>query len=483
MRGMAGAYATAVQALEFARQSDLYPYIVAVATHEFLREDHFWTFMRFARDVGALEVHVLEPSATGRLTGRQDILLDKSDRQQILRYQHEVAERDDLPILSCYAYLESPDAFGCGAGLTHLYIDGSGEVCPCNLVPMSFGNVTTAPLASILDRMGSCFREPRCACVGRVLSRHIPLDATPTLPMVSERICAQHLRQSHPVPRFFEIRAESQPRVGPDEVRVAYDRIGSSYDEFWLCEADKPIRDVVGRLDFAGVGRVLDAGCGTGFTTALVAESLRASAEIVAVDLSDGMLAEARARVSSGGHRNVRFVVGDAMDALDAEGAFDLIVTSWVLGYIPLGPFFEAAGEALSPSGRLAFVVHKADSPYEPLRIFGELVAEDPSVLEKHVAFEFPRDMDRARREVEESGMLVDHLWEGQVTFRYDSAAQVLEHLIKSGAGAAFYDAIAPSRRDTLTEQFLSRMEDTREPGADHAVVHDYISCIARKSA
>jgi glucose/arabinose dehydrogenase len=35
-----------------------------------------------------------------------------------------VARRDDLPILSTFTYLESGSAFGCGAGLTHLYIDG-----------------------------------------------------------------------------------------------------------------------------------------------------------------------------------------------------------------------------------------------------------------------------------------------------------------------------------------------------------------------
>ncbi|UCC32049.1 MAG: radical SAM protein, partial [Phycisphaerales bacterium] len=157
LRGKNGAYRTALDALEMARGSGLYPYIVSVATREFLQPDHLMSFMRLAAQAGAMEVHLLEPSATGNLDGRTDVLLGSAERQLILDYQRQVAHNDDLPILSSYGYLESVEAFGCGAGLTHLYIDGSGEVCPCQFAPLSFGNVAHESLASILDRMGRYF--------------------------------------------------------------------------------------------------------------------------------------------------------------------------------------------------------------------------------------------------------------------------------------------------------------------------------------
>ncbi|OHB83747.1 MAG: hypothetical protein A2V98_11755, partial [Planctomycetes bacterium RBG_16_64_12] len=169
LRGRKGAFRTALEALRTAGEAGLYPYVVSVATREFLQPDHFAPFMRFAGRSGALEVHLLEPSATGKLAGRDDVLLSNAEKQLILDYQAQVAEDDRLPILSSYAHLEGSEAFGCGAGLTHLYVDGSGEVCPCQLVPLSFGNVAREPLALILERMGRHFRKPRAGCAGRLL--------------------------------------------------------------------------------------------------------------------------------------------------------------------------------------------------------------------------------------------------------------------------------------------------------------------------
>ena len=77
MRGHEGALKTALNALKIAADCGLYPYIISVATHTFLEPDHFWPFLRFAGDAGALEVHLLEPSATGKLAGNSDVTLKK----------------------------------------------------------------------------------------------------------------------------------------------------------------------------------------------------------------------------------------------------------------------------------------------------------------------------------------------------------------------------------------------------------------------
>lgn len=261
-----------------------------------------------------------------------------------------------------------------------------------------------------------------------------------------------------------------------------YIQIHGDYDEFWLREAGKPVADLVGRLSVAGKKRVLEAGCGTGFATVMLAAQLDPGAYLTAVDLSEGMLAEARKRARSSGLENIQFAVGDALALLDSKGPWDLIFTSWVLGYIPLRPFFAAAGRALERHGQLALVVHKENSPREPLEIFGELVAQDPSVLQKRVAFDFPRDLDQVRAEVEVAGLEVEHLWEGAAIFLYETAEQVLEHLLKSGAGTAFYEAIDPRRRQSLEQRFLQILASRRKPGQQFEVVHDCVSCIARKA-
>jgi len=482
LRGHPGAFRTALDALEMAERAGLYSYVIAVARREMLEHGRIMDYLSFARNAGAREVHLLEPAPTGRLSGHDEVRLSTAERESIIALQKEVALREDLPILSCFAYFESERYFGCGAGLTHIYVDGSGELCPCNLVPMSFGNVTMEPLDGILERMGRHFRLPRpswCMLAGKYPAGKVPLP-----PDLSEKLCEEHLPREHPVPVFFRLRAEAARRsaVGAGELREAYDRVHSDYEEFWLKEAGKPVEELVAKLEVPQKARIFEAGCGTGYGTALLAAKAGPGATYLAVDLSEGMLSEARRRLAGTGLPGVRFEHGDAMEKLAGGGPFDVVFTSWVLGYIPLRPFFAAAAKALVPGGKLAFVVHRDLSPREPLELFAEIVAEDPSAMLKAVAFDFPADLAHARREVENAGLRIVEAWDGAATFRYPDAKGVLEHLLKSGAGTAYYDALDQARRPALEGEFLRRLS-ARHPSGNIPVVHDCVSVIAEKGS
>jgi predicted TPR repeat methyltransferase len=100
---------------------------------------------------------------------------------------------------------------------------------------------------------------------------------------------------------------------------------------------------------------VVDLGCGTG----LCAPLLRPAAKtLVGVDLSEGMLEQARAR---GGYDTLHRE--DLVEHLAARpGAYDLAVSADVLVYIgDLAPLFGAAHGALRPGGRLAVSVEHLD--------------------------------------------------------------------------------------------------------------------------
>ena len=479
LRGRPGAFATALKALRLARDNGLYPYVVSVATREFLQPERFRPFLRFAADAGALEVHLLEPCAIGRLAGHNQVLLSAGERRQIFDYQEQVARDDALPILSSFAYLESPDAFGCGAGLTHLYVDGSGEVCPCNLVPLSFGNLTREPFERILERMGRYFCQPRTGCVGKLLVNHFPRVNLPASPEQSTAICEEHLPRRHPLPRFFQLRQEVEGQtVGATELREAYNRVHGQYDEFWLAAAGQPIAKLIRDLSWRGRETVFEAGCGTGYATALLA---RQADRVIAVDLSEAMQQQAKSRLARLDlDRNVEFRIGDALAALRSETGLDLVFSSWVLGYIPLAPFFEVARNALKLGGSLAFIVHRENSPREPLEIFAQLVAEDPSVLRKRVAFDFPRDAEHVRGLLHTAGFHVQATIEDGIEFHYPTPGKVLDHLLNSGAGTAFYDAIDPVRRPTLTARFLEMLRERHRTDTEFVVRHEYVACIAQ---
>jgi MoaA/NifB/PqqE/SkfB family radical SAM enzyme/SAM-dependent methyltransferase len=480
-RGRKDAFEIALHALESASAAGLYPYVVSVATREFLERRRFFDFLRRARDAGALEVHLLEPCPTGRIAGRGDVVLKPSERRRIVEYQHEVARRDDLPVLSTFAYLEGKDAFGCGAGLTHIYIDGSGEICPCNMVPLSFGNVAREPLGDLLDRMGRHFARPRPSCVGRILTKFTDGGPLPVSPEESDAICKTHLPARHPLPLFYRTRQQCGSAAGNPELAEAYDRIHGDYEDYWLSRAGKPVRELVGKMNLKGSETVFEAGCGSGFGTALLARKLNRGGRVIAADISSGMLDVARRRLAGLKLNNAEFMQRDAVDALSGLRGLDAVFTSWVLGYIPLQPFFAAAAQALSPGGRLALIVHRENSPEEEFGIFSSLVARNPLVMTRRVAFDFPRDGAHLESLVDEAGLMVVNVWEGSAVFRYGTAGEVLDHLLKSGAGTVFYDAIDQSARDGLTREFLELLQERKGERKTFQVRHDYVACIAER--
>lgn len=93
--------------------------------------------------------------------------------------------------------------------------------------------------------------------------------------------------------------------------------------------------------------RVLDLGTGTG----VVARALAArypQAEVVGIDLSPGMIEEARRQLPPNLSGRLRFEVGDASALAVADGAFELVVLSNMI------PFYDELARVVAPGGTLA---------------------------------------------------------------------------------------------------------------------------------
>jgi arsenite methyltransferase len=84
-------------------------------------------------------------------------------------------------------------------------------------------------------------------------------------------------------------------------------------------------RLAIDRLALQPGDRVLDVACGTGKSLALLREQVGPRGEVVGIELSTEMIAQARTRLDAGGHDNVR-VVETAAEDLALDGFFDAIL-------------------------------------------------------------------------------------------------------------------------------------------------------------
>lgn len=117
----------------------------------------------------------------------------------------------------------------------------------------------------------------------------------------------------------------------PKEIASMFDSLASRYDvmdalmtggldRVWMTALRKAVAPHPGE-------RILDLAAGTGTSSAALAKG---GAEVVACDLSEGMIEVGRER-----HPDIEFVRGNAMSLDFEEASFDAVTISWGLRNIP----------------------------------------------------------------------------------------------------------------------------------------------------
>lgn len=190
IRQTSGSFKIACDAVRNAVDAGLYTAISTVAFRDKIESGELDKMYKMAEKMGAREFRVIAPVATGGMVGCTCDMLTDKDRQALRKFHINHNGRRKGPAVACFSYLESAEMFGCGAGYHHLYIDASGNVCPCDLTPLAFGNVNKEPLGSIWDRMGNHFTRPRSRCLMNQIAARISTgQPLPLPPQQSETLC------------------------------------------------------------------------------------------------------------------------------------------------------------------------------------------------------------------------------------------------------------------------------------------------------
>lgn len=198
------AFDFAIEALRNASKAGLYTMAQTVILKENLEEEKLLKLFKLAKDNGAHEVKILEPILSGNLLTDKNldkILYNQSDRDKLIGFQHKANKRNDLPKISTFAYTESEAKYGCGAGNQHSYISSSGELYPCDFVPMSFGNVKEESIKKLWLEMKNYIGKPKIGCFAQRVNKEAYKDVNGMLPIEKEKavkICAKNKSEKYP---------------------------------------------------------------------------------------------------------------------------------------------------------------------------------------------------------------------------------------------------------------------------------------------
>jgi MoaA/NifB/PqqE/SkfB family radical SAM enzyme len=171
MRGRQGAYQSAIDALNFSHQAGLYTILQCVVTKEFVQQQTLFELVEIGKDLKVQEIRLRGVVPAGRLFSK-DIatFLTDEDRKVLMADFAFFRKKPGYPKISLFEDFEHSERLGCNAGAMHTYIDSAGNVCPCDFVPLPFGNLLEEPFSEIWPRVRASLGNPRNQCLASYIT-------------------------------------------------------------------------------------------------------------------------------------------------------------------------------------------------------------------------------------------------------------------------------------------------------------------------
>jgi trans-aconitate 2-methyltransferase len=226
---------------------------------------------------------------------------------------------------------------------------------------------------------------------------------------------------------------------------------------------------VVERIGLSGGETVLDAGCGTGRVTRLIAERLPRG-RVIGVDASRAMVAEA-ARLLADLAPRVEVRHGDLLE-LELTEPVDLVVSTatfhWILDHDGL---FARMHAALRPGGRLVAQcggVGNIHGTLEAAAAASALPEYAPALADMPPRWAFP-DPATTEERLRRAGFEEARAWLEEAPARFDGVERAAEFL-STVVLRCHLERLPPELRDPFAREVAGRLGGHRE-----AVEVDYV--------
>ena len=224
---------------------------------------------------------------------------------------------------------------------------------------------------------------------------------------------------------------------------------------------------VLDRLPLAGDERVLDAGCGSGRVTELLAARLPRG-RVVALDGSPSMVGAARERLAAFADR-IEYVVADLGRPLPLEGLVDAVLSTATFHWVPdHDALFANLAAVLRPGGRLVAQCGGVGNIASVQRVLTTI--GDGWLGPAH--FETP--MATVRR-LDTAGFVDVECWLTDEPTRFE-AGEPFETYLRTVVLGAHLERLPPGEHDAFVHEVATRL---REPLIDYV----RLNIVARRSS
>ncbi len=191
-RGYAGAFQTALRAIEIFKSIGVHVSVSAVISRRMLQENQVQELLDFLISLGIHEAWLSETKPTVEAFWHKEAVITENERLSLVSLQDKYNKERKITV-NYLGHFEGKEHFGCNAGNKMVYIDAFGEVSPCVFTPLTFGNMRDKPVQAIFSEMkeyfpseGNCFINQNYELLKKHYKGQSPLNKEDTDEMMKE---------------------------------------------------------------------------------------------------------------------------------------------------------------------------------------------------------------------------------------------------------------------------------------------------------
>jgi len=257
-----------------------------------------------------------------------------------------------------------------------------------------------------------------------------------------------------------------------------YNVLAPTYDDYFSKYIGPHSREMVKRLSIVNGARVLDLACGTGVITA---EILKYTGKAIAIDASEGMIKQAKAKTNG----SAEFIHGDMLKIIDQlpSNYFDYVTCGWAIGYSQPAALLKKIKRILKPGGKIGIIENRKDT-LAPLRESGIKVMQK---YPQHIRYlmdlpiRLPKNEDHLKSLYLKSGLKPLEVWGGEIKFNFHDGSSVLNWALHTGASAGFDKVMDIKAKDLCDKAFVEIIERDYQTYKGIDISHKFVAGVAQK--